>query len=67
MVLQPLLLALKGNPQVKYEKKLMYCLFLYFFQTIGYNFAQFLSQDHTQSDVSDFFFFFLIGIHPMQG
>ena len=33
MVLQPLLLALKGNPQVKYEKNQWYCLFLYFFLT----------------------------------
>ena len=52
MVLQPLLLALKGNPQVKYAKKPndIACFFRYFCHNIGYNLAQILPQDHTQFD-----------------
>ena len=48
MVLQPLLLALKGNSQVKYEKNLMILPVSSLFFNIEHNLAQILSQDHTQ-------------------
>ena len=55
MVLQPLLLALKGNPLVKYEKipNDIACFFT-FFTTLD-NLDQIFPKDHTQ-----FFFFFLL-------
>ena len=50
MVLQPLLLALKSNPQVKHEKTLMILLVSLLFHNIGHNLAQILPQGHTQFD-----------------
>ena len=51
MILQPLFFALKGNPQVKYEKKTNdIASFFTFFDNIGHNLAQILPQDHTQFD-----------------
>ena len=51
MVLQPLLDALKGNPQAKYEKSPndIACFFTFFYN-IGHYLVQYLPQDHTRFD-----------------
>ena len=62
MVLQRLLLALKGNPQVRYEKNFMILPVFLLFHNTGHNLAQILPQDHTQFD-----FFLLVSDELCQG